>query len=319
MKKFELFNAIIIPLSIIMLLTGCSSSVTSDNDKTKGISTEKEKKIEYLNKEYLVKYPTNKIITASYESIEDAVALSVKPIGAVTISGEMPDYVKNDLGNSVKNVGDKFSPDIETVSSLNPDVILGSTKFDDKVTDNLTKIAPTINVSHKSDNWEDNLKLLAKLTNKTEEADQLIANYNQQVDEFKAKNPVIKDKKILIVRIRQGELYVYGPNLYYNPMLYNDLGFKIPDVVSKTSAQTVISTEQLSKIDADIILVQFINSENKSTPNALKDLKVNTIWKNIQAVRNQQVFYNIVDGGYQGGTYLSKETMLMALENIDIK
>lgn len=217
------------------------------------------------------------------------------------------------------NVGNKFGPNLESVTALTPDVILGSTKFDDKVTNNLTKIAPTINVSHLSDNWADNLNLLGTISGKSKKAQQLIANYKKDLQTFKDEHADIANKKILIVRIREGELCIYGTDFYYNPTLYKELGFSVPSEVASVKGQTTISVEQLAKLDTDIILVQFMKSENKGFSTALDELKQNTIWKSIPAVSNQQVFYNIVDGGYQGGTYLSKEVMLKALNNIVIK
>lgn len=311
MKKF-LYIISIILLSVF--LSGCSRTKNDDNkNKYTSQSQTSSDTINYLNKTYNVKSPTSKIITASFESMEDAVALNFHPIGAVTISGDMPGYLKNKLGKNVANIGDKFGPNVESVASLKPDVILGSTKFDDSVTSNLTKIAPTINVSHKSDDWDKNLILMGTLTGEVDKAKKLVSNYENDLITFKKNNPEITNKKIMIIRIREGELCIYGEDFYYNPMLYKDLGFSMPKEIQTVKGQTTISKEQLSKIDNDIILVQFITSENKGFPNALTDLKNDTLWKNIPAVAKNNVFYNVVDGGYQGGTYLSKDVMLKAL------
>ncbi|KZK07347.1 MULTISPECIES: ABC transporter substrate-binding protein [Lactococcus] len=312
MKKFFLVISILLPT---LFLSGCSPTrnSTSESENPSQSKPINKSNIEYLNKTYKVKFPTSKIITASFESMEDAVALNIHPIGGVTVSGEMPSYLKNKLGNNIINIGDKFGPNVESVASLKPDIILGSTKFDDSVTNNLRKIAPTINVSHKSNDWDKNLLLMGTLSGHIEKAKNLISSYENDVKFFKKDNPQINDKKIMIIRIREGELCLYGEDFYYNPMLYKDLSFSMPKELSTVKGQTTISKEQLSKIESDIILIQFMTSENKAFPNALNDLKNDTIWKNIPAVANHKVFYNVVDGGYQGGTYLSKEVMLRAL------
>lgn len=315
MKK-KLF--VVSALALSFFIAGCSqndSSSDTDTSTTESSAVAKEGTVQYLGTDYTVKYPTSKIVTASFEAMEDAAALDVQPIGAVTISGEIPSYLKDKLGDKVTNVGDKFGPDVESVTALSPDVILGSTKFDDDVTNNLNKIAPTINVSHKSADWADNLKLLGTLSGKSDEAEKLISDYNDDLAAFKKANSDISDKKILMIRIREGELCIYGPDFYYNPMLYTDLGFAVPTEVANITSQTTISTEQVAKVDADIILVQFMDSENEGFTTALDDLKSNSIWKSVPAVANNQVYYNIVDGGYQGGTYLSKEVMLKAIKD----
>ncbi|WEV60405.1 iron-siderophore ABC transporter substrate-binding protein [Streptococcaceae bacterium ESL0729] len=314
MKKLFTLSA----LGLTILLAGCSQNKATSSSEESATSAQsqiqaKEGTITYLGQDYTLKFPTTKIVTASFESMEDAAALSVEPLGGVTVGGEMPDYLKGKLGDKMVNIGDKFGPNVEAVAALQPDLILGSTKFDKDVTNNLSKIAPTINVSHKSDDWTNNLSLMGTVSGKDELAKKLITDYQNDLESFKKDKSDLADKKILIVRIREGELCIYGPDFYYNPMLYKDLGFQIPSEVSAIKGQTTISKEQLAKIDTDIILVQFMPSENKSFPNALNDLKEDAIWNSIPAVSSKQVFYNIVDGGYQGGTYLSKEVMLKAL------
>lgn len=319
MKKTFLYSFVLASL----LLTGCTSpkekevKSTSSESSVEAVAT--EEKITYLDQEYAVKIPTTNIITASVETMEDAAALNIQPLGAVTVGGEIPSYIAPSLGKDVANVGDKFGPNVELVTTLTPDVILGSTKFDDDVTKNLEKIAPTINVSHVSENWKDNLKLLGTLSGKEEKADKLIADYETSLKETKEAQPNIGDLKVVILRVRGGELCLYGENVYYNPMLYTDLGFKKPAEIDKVKGQETISVEQFSKINPDIVFVQFAKEENNGHENFIDNLKNDPIWQSMAATKNDKVYYDIVDGGYQGGTYLSKKVMLDALNKDVLK
>lgn len=70
-----------------MLLVGCGQQEDTKKEvKKPSESVAKLNKISYLGNTYTVKVPTSKIVTASFEAMEDAAALSVKPIGAVTVS-----------------------------------------------------------------------------------------------------------------------------------------------------------------------------------------------------------------------------------------
>lgn len=318
MKKLVIAGGL---LGVSLAIAGCgTSSATSTADtKTTTTTSETAKKqsLTYLDKKYEVTYPTNKIVTASLESMEDAVALGVEPIGAVAVSTDFPSYLKDDLGSDVQNVGNKMGPDVEAVTALAPDVILGSTKFDESVTANLNKIAPTINVSHQSTDWAENLELMGELSGKSEEAEEKVDAYNSDLKAFKKEHAAIKDQKAVMVRVRNGELCVYGEKLYYNPTIYGDLGYQIPDELKDVSAQTTISVEQFADWDVDVVFVQFDEEENAGNLDYLDKLKENTIWQSIPAVANNDVYYNVVDGGYQGGTYLSKEALLEGLnENL---
>jgi iron complex transport system substrate-binding protein len=319
MKKTFLYSLVLASL----LLTGCTSpkekEVKSASSESSVEAVATEEKITYLDQEYAVKIPTTNIITASVETMEDAAALNIQPLGAVTVGGEIPSYIAPSLGKDVANVGDKFGPNVELVTTLTPDVILGSTKFDDDVTKNLEKIAPTINVSHVSENWKDNLKLLGTLSGKEEEADKLISDYETSLKETKEAQPNIGDLKVVILRVRGGELCLYGENVYYNPMLYTDLGFKKPAEIDKVKGQETISVEQFSKINPDIVFVQFAKEENNGHENFIDNLKNDPIWQSMAAAKNDKVYYDIVDGGYQGGTYLSKKVMLDALNKDVLK
>ncbi len=319
MKKTFLYSFVLASL----LLTGCTSpkekEVKSASSESSIEVVATEEKITYLDQEYAVKIPTTNIITASVETMEDAAALNIQPLGAVTVGGEIPSYIAPSLGKDVANVGDKFGPNVELVTTLTPDVILGSTKFDDDVTKNLEKIAPTINVSHVSENWKDNLKLLGTLSGKENEADKLIADYETSLKETKDAQPNIGDLKVVILRVRGGELCLYGENVYYNPMLYTDLGFKKPTEIDNVKGQETISVEQFSKINPDIVFVQFAKEENNGHENFIDNLKNDPIWQSMAAAKNDKVYYDIVDGGYQGGTYLSKKVMLDALNKDVLK
>lgn len=301
---------------IVLLLSACgttssqtaaSTAATTENSSASIAQTQS---LTYLDTDYDVVYPTKKIVTASLEAMEDAVALGVEPIGAITVGDDFPSYLKDRLGADVANVGNKFGPDVEAVTALAPDVILGSTKFDDAVTASLTKIAPTINVSHQSTNWEANLRLMGQLAGKTEEAEQKITDYQADLTAFKEDHPDTTDQKAVMIRIRDGELCVYGENVYYNPTIYGDLGFQVPEELNEIEAQTTISVEQFAKWDVDLVFVQFSDEENAGNLDFLDSLKENAIWKSIPAIADNHVYYNIVDAGYQGGTYLSKEAFL---------
>ena len=190
-------------------------------------------------------------------------------------------------------------------------MILGSTKFPPATIKKLDKVQTTIPVSHVSSDWESNLLLLGELTGKSEEAKNIISDYQKDLKQAKE---TLKDKSsnktAVILRIRQGDLYVYPEDVYFNSTLYGDLGFTAPSDIKKAKAQAMISLERLGELNPDYIFVQFSQEENSSNPNALKDLEGNKIWNSLKAVKNGHINENIVDPMLQGGTALSKTTFL---------
>ncbi|AXM89921.1 iron-uptake system-binding protein [Anoxybacillus ayderensis] len=274
-------------------------------------ATSKTIKIKYLGKTYTVPMPVERIvITGSMETMEDALVLDVKPIGGITIGGKFPSMFKKITGSTV-SIGEKTQPNMETIVKLKPDVILASTKFPKDVLNKLQKIALTIPVSHISTDWEANLRLLATLTGKKQQAENIIKSYKAELTTAKKKlGTKLKGKKVVAIRIRNGNIMIYNKDVFFNPTLYRDLGLMVPNEIKKAKSQEVMSLEKFSAMNPDYIFVQFSTEENKNNTDALKQLQKNPIWKSIEAVKNKKVFVNVVDPLAQGGTAWSKTKFL---------
>ncbi|MGM0749761.1 MAG: iron-hydroxamate ABC transporter substrate-binding protein [Bacillota bacterium] len=304
-------------IAILILLLALTASACGSKEETNGSSAagtkSEKKKIEYLDKTYEVKVPTDKIaITGSVESMEDAKLLDVHPAGAISFSGKFPDMFK-DITDKATSTGEKMEPNIEKILELQPDVILASTKFPENTIKKLSNTATTIPVSHISSNWKENMMLLAQLTGKEKKAKEIIADYEQDLKDTKTKiNGKAKDSNALVIRIRQGNIYIYPEQVYFNSTLYGDLGLTAPDEVKAAKAQELISLEKLSEMNPDHIFVQFSDDENADKPDALKDLEKNPIWSSLTAVKEDHVYVNSVDPLAQGGTAWSKVRFLKA-------
>ncbi|WP_369903068.1 iron-hydroxamate ABC transporter substrate-binding protein [Bacillus manliponensis] len=300
-------------------LAACGSaekSATEQKPKSKETETKKteERKITYLDQQYTVPGETKKIVTASLESMEDAAVLGVKPVGAITVAGELPKYLEKEL-KGAKSIGEKMEPNFETLLQLKPDVITGSSKFPAETAEKFTKIAPTFPVSHISTNWEANLKLMGELTGNEKKAEKVIKDYKAGAEKAKEKiAPKLKDKKVVVIRLRGGNLNVYPKDVYFNPVVYSDLGLSVPAEIEAVKAQETIALEKMAEMNPDYIFLQFEESENANNPKVLEDLQNNPIWQSIQAVKDKKVFVNTVDPVAQGGTAWSKVEFLKAAE-----
>ncbi|PCK18578.1 iron-uptake system-binding protein [Bacillus pumilus] len=304
----------LLTLCIMMIITaacGATENKTASNTSKSKSAASTESKINYLDQTYKLKTPVKRIVIAgSLESMEDAKLLGIHPIGASTVGGTFPELFK-DMTTKTEGIGEKTEPNLEKILKLKPDVILGSTKFPPATIKKLDKVQTTIPVSHVSSDWESNLLLLGTLTGKKEEAKNIITDYQEDLKQAKETlKEASNNKTAVILRIRQGNLYVYPEDVYFNSTLYGDLGFTAPSDIKQAKAQAMISMERLGKLNPDYIFVQFSKEENSSNPNALKDLEQNKIWTSLKAVKNGHVNENVVDPLLQGGTALSKTTFL---------
>lgn len=301
MKKI-LYSVGLIMLSII--LVSCGNETSSEGQT---------KEVVYLDKTYTVPQKSEKIVvTGAMEAMEDAKILNVDLTGAITDAGKFDDLFK-DITKNAKPAGEKTQPVFEDILAMEPDVILSTTKFPDETHEKLEKIATTIPVTHVSTDWDKSLILLGQLTDKEDEANKIIDDYNKKLEDAK-KDSIgdVKDKNVLLLRYRGGGLAMYSEDMFANPVLYSDLGIKIPDEIKKVENQEAISLEQLSKMNPDYIFLQYLNSENDNSDKELKELQDNKIWNSLNAVKNNQAYINIIDPQAQGGTAWSKTEFLDA-------
>lgn len=253
------------------------------------------------------------VVTGSLEAMEDALLLDVRPVGAMTVGGKFPAMFAPITGSAV-SIGEKAQPNFEAILKLKPDVIFGTTKFNPDVLQKLEKIAPTIPVSHIATNWEANLRVLAEVTGKQDRVDAVLSQYRQTLANTRAKlGDRYKEKKVVVVRIRNGDIMIYRDDIYLNPTLYGELGLPVPLEIKTAQSQQSISLEKFSEINPDVLFVQFAEEENPKHPKALDDLKNNPIWNSIRAVRDGRVYVNVVDPMAQGGTAWSKIQFLKAV------
>lgn len=317
MKKYFAFGAATV--MSLAILAGCSSE-GSKTEETKTEATEKATQtISYLGENYEVPKKVETIIAASLEAMEDAAVLGVKPTGVISSGGpDIPAYLATELEGATV-VGDKMGPDAETMLKLAPDVILGTSKFDEEKMAKYNKVATTFPYTFLADKWEDNLKLMGQLTGKEAQAEQVIADYKKDAEAVKAEvETKFKDETALVIRVRSA-MNTYGPNLYLSPQVYQDFGFKVPEQIADQKNQTELTQETLAEIDPDVIFLQFGETENAENPGLLDEILENEIFKNLKASKEDKVFVNIVDPLAQGGASWSKIKFLEAVQTEVLK
>lgn len=329
MKKYR---TLIGAAALTLMLAACgadeeeatSTSAASTEVKTEQVAKERVKeqattqKVTYLGTEYEVPAQINTVIAASLEAMEDAAMLGVKPAGVISTGGdEIPSYLAKDLAGAVI-VGNKKQPSAESMLALNPDVILGTSKWDEAQMQEYNKIATTFPYSHISTNWKDNLVLFGQLVGKEQEAQAQIEQYDKTLKEVQDEisSSDSKDKKVVIIRVRGG-LTVYPEAVYLNPSLYEDFGFNVPAELDDITAQSEITYETLAEWNPDMIFLQAANEENAENADIVKEILENPIFKSTTASKENQVYVNIIDPMAQGGTAWSKINFLNAFkENV---
>ncbi|MCM2677355.1 ABC transporter substrate-binding protein [Alkalicoccobacillus plakortidis] len=314
MKKALLHTSV---LACVLMLAACGSQAEeTEGTEQEGSASESESSgeqvVTYLGEDYTIPENVERIVvTGAMEAMEDSLVLDVEPIGVMTVGGSVPDMFAPITSNA-EPIGEKTEPDVEKILSLDPDVILASTKFPPEVVEELEKVAPTIKISHIASDWEESLEFLGQLTGKEDLATESIASYYSELDEAKESiGDQLDDKTVLAVRVRNNDLYIYPSSIFVNSILYDDLDIAAPVVTEAAQAQELISIEQLAEINPDYLFIQDAAAENSGAETEIIDqLKQDPILDNVPALTEDQTYVNIIDPLSEGGPSWSRMAFL---------
>ncbi|MDT2756766.1 ABC transporter substrate-binding protein [Enterococcus asini] len=280
MKRFAL-----IPLLLITaLLSACGNT-----DSTTKTSTSANDITLTDNLDHKVTIPANpKRIIASY--LEDyLVALDEKPVAQWTVgSGSIQGYLQDEL-KDIPTIN--YDLPYESVLEFEPDLLLigDNATVEGGKYDEYNKIAPTYVVKNGLDiSWEEKLTDIATVLQKESKAEKVLADYDSLIEETKSKLATkIEGHSVAVLWVTNNTAFMVAKDLSSGDLLYNQLGFEVPNLTaeiseSATSDWSQVSLEKLAQLDADYLIL--VNSDQGAA------MFQDEIWQNIPAVKNQQIW-----------------------------
>jgi len=154
----------------------------------------------------------------------------------------LPAHLAKYQGDAYANVGSLTEPAFERVFAARPDLIIISGR-QQAMYDEFRAIAPTIylgvDFARYMESFEENVRLLAAIFGKEEQAEAELAAIKQSVDELKAL-AAEKGGPALVVLVNEGRASAYGPGSRYG-MIHDDFGFPPVDagIVASTHGQSI--------------------------------------------------------------------------------
>lgn len=278
-------NFLLLVICIITLLcTGCNKNIGSNADATKNIT--------FKGETYTVPSNPEKIITLSNSLLSMLDAVDGKAIARVETNDPLPDKLA-----ALPTVGHTSTPSVEAIIGMHPDLILGLANQHDKLKDQLTSNhLPYILINY--DGINDNIPLitlLGQLTNHTDKANAVIEKYTKQVDAVKEAVKHVTPAKVAILRAT-GKSVTAETNLAITGSMIEELGMQ--NVVmnhytdnGKHSKTIPYSLETLAADNPDIIFVVTMGKEADITATMQKEMTNNPAWNELNAVKQQKVFY----------------------------
>ncbi len=247
-----------------------------------------------------------KVLTFDYASLDTLDALGVDILGLP--GSNLPAYLSKYSDNKYVKVGTLFEPDYEAVAAAEPDLIIVAGRSAGAYPE-LSKIAPTIDLSN---NWADyensiksNSKILGEIFGKTAEIDAMIATLEGKIAAIKAKAP--EAGKGLVVLTNGAEVTAFGPGSRFG-WIHESLGVPAATEAKAETHGDVISFEFILETNPDWLYVidrdagtgsgssaAILDNELVAQTNAVKNGRV----VNVDPVRSY-----VVNGGLPAFTVL---------------
>lgn len=261
-------------LAVTTLLTACGGASEADN-----AAEPETRKVEHAMGVAEVPVEPKRVVVLDTGELDDALALGVKPVGAVRVdvATDFLSYL-GDQTEGIEEVGTISEPNLEEIAALDPDLILSSTVRHEAIYDQLQAIAPTVLAPDLGDTWKENFLLYADALNKTDEAKEMLTEFESDAAELGKTLGV--GKTVSIVRFLPDQIRLYSDKSFTGVIL-DDMGLTVPEPAVGEDTYLEISPEQVTTAAADYLYVSTYGPEGDTDRAAVMG---GPLWQRIPAV-----------------------------------
>ena len=288
------FRSVFMALSCAFALAACGGQDGSASVQAGSAAAEVPAgsvKVQTAHGEAVVPQNPERVAVYDLGAVDTLSKLGVK-IGASVDSQNLA-YLDAPLKDAVK-AGTLFEPNYEALNAYNPQlIVIGSRMAKDKVSDELAKLAPTIDMTAQTDNMKESAKAridaYGRIFGKQAEADALKAEIDKTFADAKA---AAQGKgKGLVILVNAGKLSAFGPDSRLGGWIHRDIGVPPADeVIKEGSHGQPVSFEYIKEKNPDWLFVldrsAAIGEEGQAAREVLNNPLVaqSTAWKKGQVV-----------------------------------
>ncbi|WP_233005408.1 ABC transporter substrate-binding protein [Exiguobacterium aurantiacum] len=309
MKKFVLA---LLTLCLTVVLAACGGSdETSDSNESAETAT---RTVEHAMGTAEVPVEPKRVVVLTNEGTEALIALGVKQVGAVKSWNGDPWYphIESEM-TDVTEVGTESEVNLEAIAKLEPDLIIGTKLRQENIYDKLNAIAPTVMSETLKGDWQENFALYANALNLEDKGNDVLADYEQHVEDTKAELGDAVNKEFSVVRFLPGASRIYFTDSFSGVIL-GDVGIKRPASQDRTEFAEEITMERIPEMDGDhIVYFTYGGADGSKTA---EEWQSNQLWKDLDAVKAGEVTEVSDDTWNTSGGVLSANEVLDELVDI---
>lgn len=234
--------------------------------------------------------PAQVVTLEPFYSLQMAVKLGL-PIIATAAYGEegaFPSALTAEETAGIAFAGSFEQPNLEIITQLAPDLIIGDAYFHSERYDLLSAIAPTVLID--TADWKSWYRIIADVGGATEQANADMAAYDARVAEIGAQ---LREGTVSFVRVVPGgfQLYRAAPNAYAPIAIMTEVGVVRPDfeVGTDETSWERLDWEGIVNLTGDV-LFYVVGGANDEAPQLEAEVTANPIWQQLPAVQAGQAY-----------------------------
>ena len=298
-KLFLLFLAAVFVFSIaacnsktLWLQPGRINSTTKQTEQSDSAQKSAATKIvsHALGQAEIPLHPQRIVVLDGSYLLDPLLAIGIKPVGAATCSYCIKSDTLKQFVDNIPLVGHWEQPSLEKILSLKPDLLVGHI-WQKQYYSQLSAIAPTVMIDTDGEvDFKKNLKYLAEILDRSDRAEEILAEYNEQIQKFRQQlGEKMRTKTVSVLHFHGSNIAVYGSDFVPYGQIMLDADIPLIPAYEKLKGYLELSLETLPEWDADIL---FIDTLREAETEKLKSLSFleQPIWSTLKAVRNNQVY-----------------------------
>lgn len=246
--------------------------------------------------------PAAKVVSLEWQYTEDLLTLCVDPVAVADAKGFTTWDTAEDLPEGTTDVGTRQEPNVESILSADPDlVIIETTNRDDKIVGQLEDQDVPVMAMAGADGedpvkyMKDTFTTVAEATGRTERAESVLADFDAKVSESKE---ALAEADVATEEFVYFDGWVNGSNVAIRPFGQGSLLGELGEELGLKNAWTgevdpayglgQTDVEGISKVgDANLF---YTGTDDPESEDYVELLESNDIWANIPAVKDDRTY-----------------------------
>jgi len=229
-----------------------------------------------------------KIVTTSVPLTEMLHLLGITPVGVPTSTNPLPaDF------DAITKIGSPMAPDLEVISSLQTDLILGAASLQSSLDQALTgmNIATAYLPTESYDDLKLSFKVLGTYFGKEDKMNEVLQSIVAKEDELKAKAQGKELPSVMLV-IGTSDSFMVMSDKSYLGSLVERLGADniAKSVLKAESTYSPMNLEDIVVADPDMIFVLASGDHGANEDKFKQEIEKNSAWTQLSAYKNDKIY-----------------------------